>query len=88
MTETPGRGFWDRVQNCDPRLLYVIFAVMIAALQFKTISIPAPIPKAVQGLYDLIETLPPDKIVIIDSSADVGWLAGSDGTTLVISVRG
>ena len=69
------RGFWDRVQSCDPRILYVVFAVMMIVLQFKTVSIPAPVPRAAKGLYDLIEKLPTDKIVIIDSSADVGWLA-------------
>lgn len=71
----PRRGFWERVQGCDPRILYILFAVILVVLQFKTVSIPAPEPKGAKALYDIIETLPADKIVIIDSSTDVGWLA-------------
>lgn len=69
------RGFWDRAQGCDPRVLYVLFALMMVALQFKTVSIPAPEPKGAKALFNIIEKLPADKIVIIDSSTDVGWLA-------------
>ena len=84
MTPTPVRGFWDKVQGCDPRLLYVIFAVLMVALQFCVVAIPAPVPPSVRGLYDLIERLPTDKIVIFDSSADTGWLAEARPTMEVV----
>jgi intracellular sulfur oxidation DsrE/DsrF family protein len=86
MSGGDGGGWWARVQNCDPRILYLLFALLLAVLQFKTISIPAPVPRAVQSLHDLIEKLPGDRIVVIDSSADVGWLAEA-GPTLEVVVR-
>lgn len=84
MNDTPRRGFWDRVQGCDPRILYVLFAALLIVLQFRTVSIPAPVPQSIRGLYELIEKLPPDKIVMIDCSADVGWLAEARPTLEVV----
>jgi hypothetical protein len=73
-------GFWDRVQQADPRILYLLFAVLMIALEFRTVSIPTPVPAYVQRLYDHIESMPADKIVILDSSMDAGWFAEARGT--------
>jgi hypothetical protein len=78
MTSAEQPNFWDRVQRCDPRILYVLFALLMVALQFWTVSIPAPVPAAISRLYDRVEDLPAEKIVIIDSSMDAGWIAEAE----------
>jgi hypothetical protein len=84
MTSNPQSNFWDRVQRCDPRILYLLFALLMVLLQFWTVSIPAPVPAAVSKLYERIENLPADKIVLIDSSMDAGWIAEAEPATEVI----
>lgn len=67
--------FWNRVQHCDPRILYGLFALLMVVLQFVAPRIPAPVPKAVRSLYARIDDLPPGKVVLIDCSMDSGWIA-------------
>ncbi len=74
------RGFWDRVQHCDPRILYLLFALLMVGLQFRTIAVPIAVPEYVRALYEHIDTLPGDRIVILDSSMDAGWYAEARGT--------
>lgn len=78
MTEKP--NIWDRLQHCDPRWLYLIFALMMIALEFLPVPTPVPIPREVKSLYDRIEKLPTNKIVIIDCSMDAGYIAEGRGT--------
>ena len=75
----PRMSVWDHLQYCDPRWLYLIFALMMVALEFFTLVIPVPVPHSVRTLYDRIERLPRDKIVIIDCSLDAGAIAEGRG---------
>lgn len=84
MKADPTPGFWDRVQHCSPRVLYLLFAVMMVALEFHTVRFPIPVPSYVNKLYQAIETLPPGKIVILDSSMDAGWYPEARGAFEVI----
>jgi len=86
MAETPQKtGMWERLEHCDPRYLYLIFALMMVALEFLTVAIPVPVPDTVRSLYDRIEKLPKDKIVIIDCSLDAGYIAEGRGTFEVVA---
>jgi hypothetical protein len=78
------RGFWDRVQQGDPRLLYALFAVLMVVLEFHTARFPIPVPPYVNRLYQTIENLQPGKIVILDSSMDAGWYPEARGAFEVI----
>ena len=84
MAQAEQRSFWDRVQSCDPRILYMLFALLMVALQFWTVSIPAPVPAAVSRLFERVENLPPGKIVMIDCSIDSGWIAEAEPAMEVI----
>jgi hypothetical protein len=76
--------FWIRVQACDPRILYALFALLMVSLQFVTPRMPAPVPRAVRSLYERIDNLPPGRIVLVDCSMDSGWVAEGEPALEVI----
>ena len=62
-----------RLQDIDRRWLYLATVIVLAA----SFSVRIPTPPgqtslATRGLYDAIESCPPDKVVLIDSSWDQG----------------
>jgi hypothetical protein len=68
-------SFWERVLYCDPRILYIVFAVIVAIFEFAALPLPVHVTDGVEQLYDTIEALPHDKIVLIDND----WGAGTRG---------
>jgi len=77
-------GFWQKVQSCDPRVLYVIFFIILVVFEFIAPRIPTPVPDSVQALYDYIESLDGEKIVIVDCSLDSGFIAEGRGQYEVV----
>jgi hypothetical protein len=59
-------AFWQRVLYCDPRWLYALFACLVVVCEFWRPRMPVPIPPAARKLYDVVEELPRNKLVIID----------------------
>jgi len=62
-----------KLQDLDQRWLYLATAALLI-LPF-AVAVPMPAgtaSPASQGLYDVIESCPPDKVVLIDSSWDMG----------------
>ena len=62
-----------RLHSLDRRWLYLATVVLLLA----SFSVRIPMPPgrvsiATQGLYDAVESCPPDKVVLIDSSWDQG----------------
>ena len=70
--ENKKRSLWDRIQFCDPRILYALFAVVVIGFEMIQIKMPVPNPVWVGKLYDRIESLPPDKAVLIDCDYGAG----------------
>ena len=65
-----------KLHNLDRRWLYL--ATVVVLLVSFGVRIPTPpgkAPRATRGLYDAIESCPPDKVVLIDSSWDQGSAA-------------
>jgi len=62
-----------KLHALNPRWLYLATAVLLLIPFVFLIPMPAGLAsRATQGLYDAIESCPPDKIVMIDSSWDMG----------------
>jgi hypothetical protein len=71
--------FWDRVQFCDPRILYALFAIFMVVFEFTRPYMPVPVPKPVQMLYDRIEAMDTNKVVFIDCALESGIRAECQG---------
>lgn len=82
-TENHG-NLWRRIQYCDPRWLYALFALMVIICEFWRPAMPTVVPPAVQRLYDTIERLPTDKLVIIDSELAASIRAECEGQFVAV----
>jgi len=80
----PAGSIWRRIQYCDPRWLYLFFAAMVVIFEFWRPAMPTVVPDAVQRLYDLIERLPHDKLVIVDSELAAGIRAECEGQFIAV----
>ena len=67
--------------SCDRRILYVLFALLIVALNLQLVSlrVPLSISKGAQRLFETIEALPTDKLVLIDNDWGAGNLSECGG---------
>jgi len=68
--------FLARFYNLDRRWLYLAMVVILSVPVL--VSIPLPHGKtspSTQSLYDLVDSCPPDKVILIDSSWDAGSAA-------------
>lgn len=62
-----------KLHSLNVRWLYLGTAILLLVPFLVLIPIPAGKPsRAVQGLYDTIDSCPPDKVVWIDSAWDMG----------------
>ena len=52
------KSLWDRIQFCDPRILYALFAVVVIVFEMVQVKMPVPNPVWVGKLYDKVESLP------------------------------
>ena len=75
----PDVSFWERIQRCDPRILYALFALVLVLFEFKRPAMPVPVPGSVKMLYDRIENMKQDKIVVIDCALEVAIRAECQG---------
>ncbi|MDO8683446.1 MAG: hypothetical protein Q7N50_08195 [Armatimonadota bacterium] len=55
----------DKLLNIDPRIMYGLLILIIVLLLVEPVEMPIGSTRAVTGIYDTIEKLPTDKIVII-----------------------
>lgn len=77
--------FWDRVQHCDPRTLYALFAIIIVALNFGRVKTPVPIPPFTRALYDRIERMGPSDFVLVGAHMNAGALAETGGSFTAVT---
>lgn len=78
-------SFWDRVQHCDPRTLYAIFAVIIVALHFGRVKTPVPIAPCTRSLFDRIERMDRSDFVLVGALMDSGSLAETGGSFVAVT---
>ena len=69
---TESKTVWDKIQYCDPRILYALFAVVLIVFEVSRPKLPVTVTQPVQMLYDVIERLPDDKIVLLDCDLAAG----------------
>lgn len=65
-------GFWERLQNLDKRIFYVLMALAIAIPTISPLGIPVPVTSAVQKTYDFIQGLPDGGKVLIGFDYEPG----------------
>ncbi len=67
--------------QCDPRILYGLFAaiVIVLTLDLIRIRVPMPVCPSVDKYFSTIENLPTDKLAIIDIDFGAGNLAENGG---------
>lgn len=69
------QSIWTRILFCDPRILYAVFAAIVVLFQFVAVPFPIHLTPGARRLYEVVEALPRDKIVLIDND----WGAGTRG---------
>jgi hypothetical protein len=73
-------SIWDRIQFCDPRVLYALFALILVLLHFFQVKTPVPIAPFTRALYERIERMGPSNFVLVGSHMDAGSLAETGGS--------
>lgn len=63
-------GFWDRMQNVDRRIIYVLLAISVSWALIKPVGLAIDIQPSTQAVYDTIDALPAGSIIFM--SADYG----------------
>jgi hypothetical protein len=63
------------LQRISPRVIFIALAVLLIWQLLRPISLPMYVSAEAQGLYDAVDRIPPDKILVI--AAD--WAAGTNG---------
>jgi len=59
--------FWERMIQIDRRIIYLIIALAMILPFFFQMGLPIPITKEVQDIFDYIEALGPDDVVILSA---------------------
>lgn len=67
--------------DCDRRILYGLFALVFVLINLRwlTLDVPVLVTPPVQTYFDAIETLPTDKLVILDNDWGAGQYAENAG---------
>jgi hypothetical protein len=68
-----------RMQFLDRRYIYLLFFIFVVAAHFFEFRWPITASKATKGVYDTIESLPRDKVVVIDSDWGAGIKPEAEG---------
>ena len=79
MSDRAKKEFWDLVQHCDPRILYALFGIVVVLFEFVRPDLPVPVPPSVMMLYDRVENMATNELVIIDSGLAAGTRAECQG---------
>jgi hypothetical protein len=84
MSQSRAHTIWQRILYCDPRVLYALFACLVVLCEFWRPRMPVPVPPAARKLYDVIERLPHDKLVIIDCELAASIRAECEGQFVAV----
>ncbi|MGC9314145.1 MAG: hypothetical protein ACP5G4_00800 [bacterium] len=67
MAEERQITFWERMIQIDRRIIYLIIALAMILPFFFQMGLPIPVTKEVKDIYDYIEALTPDDVVILSA---------------------
>jgi hypothetical protein len=71
--------WFERVQRIDNRILYVTLAAVVAAPVFVRLSLPIPPTVETLGAYRAVESVPPGRLVMVQSTWDAGTIGECEG---------
>ncbi len=63
---------WDKLQNLDRRVVYLVFVVALMIPLFKPMGLPIPINEEAQTFFDRFDTLPAGSVVILSPDYSPG----------------
>jgi hypothetical protein len=69
----------ERLQTIDNRWLYLALAVFVAIPVFVKMRPPIPPTRETLGVYDAVQSLPPGKVVMLQSTWDAGTIGECEG---------
>lgn len=64
------KTFWERLIQIDRRVIYLIIALAMTLPFFFQMGLPIPATKEVKDVYDLIQGLKPNDVVILSADFD------------------
>ncbi|RKZ31010.1 hypothetical protein DRQ36_03595 [bacterium] len=64
------KTFWERLIQIDRRVIYLIIALAMILPFFFQMGLPIPVTKEVKDIYDHIEALTPNDVVILSADFD------------------
>ncbi len=67
MAELRTKTFWEKLIRIDRRIIYLIIGLTIILPFFFRMGLPIPVTKEVKDIYDYIETLKPNDVVILSA---------------------
>lgn len=65
-------NIWERFQHIDVRIIYLVLVVSVALPLLFPLNFPIEVSKETQGAYDVVDTLEPGDIIIMDSAYNPG----------------
>lgn len=73
------KSLFGRLQSLDRRILYAVFFLFVVAAHFVPVRWPSEPAKHTRQLFEKVEEVPSDKVVILDSDWFAGIRAESEG---------
>jgi hypothetical protein len=74
------KTIWQRLDNLDYRIIYIIYVVVLAVFVITPIGLPVPITQQTKNAYNFVENdLHPGDIVVIDTQWGRGSLSTEPG---------
>lgn len=66
--------WYDKLNNIDPRYLYIVLSLVLVIPIFKPVGMPVAITESMtRPAYELLESLPEDSLVIFDQAYGPSW---------------
>lgn len=75
MAENRSTKTMGKSQQINPRIIYLILGLLIAFQLLYPLRLPMVVGREAMGLYQAVEEVPPDKIIVIGAE----WEAGTQG---------
>jgi len=67
--------FWKRLLNIDRRIIYLVIAITVIVPFFLPTGWPINVTYEVKNIYDYIENLGPEGVVLLSADYDASTLA-------------
>ncbi|MDP2859634.1 MAG: hypothetical protein Q8P50_16910 [Bacillota bacterium] len=81
-------GFWEKAQQVDRRIIYIIMIVTLAAAMIRPVGMAISVNKETQMAYDAVEKLPAGSIVWLGCDFSAGGMPELIPTLQSVMIQG